>query len=815
MRMIAGGICAVSFIVGFLMPELSYCMDIVSNGKAQTKIIISEEPTLVARYAAEELQYHIMKASGVKLDIVAEKKTDDKQNNIYIGPVEAALKAGINVNDLKTNEGIIKTTDKALYLVGKDGNGKMPSDDDTSMGTLFAVYDWLENQLNAKWIWPGDLGTVVPTANEIKIGTSGEKKILPKYIHTKLRYGHFEQKNWQNCMSKEAFAKYKYDTAVWLRRHRFAREKSFEYGHAFTKYWERFGKLHPEWFALRPDGKTRGPIDGAVHYTQMCVSSPDFHKQIVADWLESRSPEKPWVNCAENDRTAGTPSCNCENCRAWDGKDTLEIDGEIWCPETNTTEIKKKISLTDRYAKYWLAVQNEAKKYDPNATIVAYAYADYVQPLKEMKLNENIIVWIVPPYFYPLADSQKGLFKKVWDGWRKTGVRLVLRPNYFLGGYCMPYIYAKEFGEEFRYAAQNGMIGTDFDSLTSMWAVQGPNLYMLGRLHEKPEMSVDAVLDEYYLGFAPADKNIKEYFEYWEDITRKGITSEFNKKYGRDASWTNFYKACGNVYTPEAMRKGFEMLDAASKAANGNTTALARIDFLRKGLKNAELSIITANAFQKYKEAPENKELADAYFSALDKLTKYRNSIEMENVVNIAWLNWSENRTWSKKVKLDGKFTLIKQVPLFWQFKFDPEETGESKKWFAENYKIDNWDTICTNECWEKQPVGKKWAKKNGRGYDGLAWYRTTFTVDPKHKGKKLSLFFGAVDEACTVWVNGKKLLERPYPYQGDEDSWEKPFPVDISQVVSFEEPNTIAVRVEDRGGNGGIWKPVSIVLEK
>ncbi len=52
-------------------------------------------------------------------------------------------------------------------------------------------------------------------------------------------------------------------------------------------------------------------------------------------------------------------------------------------------------------------------------------------------------------------------------------------------------------------------------------------------------------------------------------------------------------------------------------------------------------------------------------------------------------------------------------------------------------------------------------------------------------------------------------MLSRPYPYEGNPDSWREPFEVDITEVIRFDRPNILAVRVEDRAGAGGIWRPV------
>ena len=74
-----------------------------------------------------------------------------------------------------------------------------------------------------------------------------------------------------------------------------------------------------------------------------------------------------------------------------------------------------------------------------------------------------------------------------------------------------------------------------------------------------------------------------------------------------------------------------------------------------------------------------------------------------------------------------------------------------------------------------------------------------------------MRLVFGAVDEACTLWVNGQKLLERPSPTRGTT-TWQEAFEVDVTAAVRTDRPNTLAVRVEDNSGAGGIWRPVWVV---
>ena len=140
---------------------------------------------------------------------------------------------------------------------------------------------------------------------------------------------------------------------------------------------------------------------------------------------------------------------------------------------------------------------------------------------------------------------------------------------------------------------------------------------------------------------------------------------------------------------------------------------------------------------------------------------------------------------------------------------WDPEKNGESAGWQAEKFTDSRWFDIKTDTIYSNQEVGKQWRAEHGRDYEGLSWYRTTFSLKPATVPQQVRLVFGAVDEACTVWVNGKQVLERPFPFQGDTSSWQKTFEINVTEVVHYNQPNTLSVRVENNSGAGGIFRPV------
>jgi len=95
-------------------------------------------------------------------------------------------------------------------------------------------------------------------------------------------------------------------------------------------------------------------------------------------------------------------------------------------------------------------------------------------------------------------------------------------------------------------------------------------------------------------------------------------------------------------------------------------------------------------------------------------------------------------------------------------------------------------------------------------GRDQRLWYRRTFKVSKKWKGKRVLLHFGAVDWDTTVWVNGKEI--------GNHKGGYDPFSFDITDALKDKGDQEIVLSVWDptnagtqpRGKQvnrpGGIW---------
>ena len=626
-------------------------------GQAKALLVLADEPEnpQVIKYAAEEIRRVVRKATGATLTVVLESKLGKQANEmeglIFLGPCRATKQAGVDAGTLPANSYLIESDEGRLFLCGKDGGTDHPRNYHVDMGTLFAAYEFLERQVGVHWLWPGDLGEFVPRHDRVISGV-WKTESLPRLMQRHWRFEatlHYGRQAW----SSETHV-YNYKVAVyeWLRRHRFMRRHNLDYAETFRDYWERFGATRPELFNLLPDG-SRTPDGGRPHNVSMCVSEPRLWRQVVADWRKNRSDKLPWVNCKPND----TPGkCVCERCLAWDvrpqddeaslasARETFaegDKDGWMWPQHLG--------SLSDRYARYLLAVQKEAEQFENSATVISYAYANYSRPPTSTKLNDRVVIALASSLFFPYTEETSREFHRDWDGWSRTGARLVFRPNITLGSHNMPVHYARRVGADIQYAFRRGVLATDLDSLTGMWATQGPSLYVVARTQLPVDKSVDEILDEYYGAFGPAKTAVKEYFDYWERVAKpitrerwQAIVDKYRLQDSDGLNFRTFYKAAHEIYTPDVMNEGRRLLRIAGEQCVRDETASKRVEFLAKGLRDAQLTLDAQKAFR---ESRQNGNRAP-FDAALKRLQQFRHSIEKKYIMNLSYVTFQENLTW-------------------------------------------------------------------------------------------------------------------------------------------------------------------------
>jgi putative membrane-bound dehydrogenase-like protein len=101
-----------------------------------------------------------------------------------------------------------------------------------------------------------------------------------------------------------------------------------------------------------------------------------------------------------------------------------------------------------------------------------------------------------------------------------------------------------------------------------------------------------------------------------------------------------------------------------------------------------------------------------------------------------------------------------------------------------------------------------QFVEKAGLNMDGIIWFRTTIDIPKSGAGKKATISLGPIDDSDETWVNNIRVGGTPKKYN------EKRI-YQIPAGTLKAGGNSIAVKVEDTGGGGGIYgKPEDMFIE-
>ena len=117
--------------------------------------------------------------------------------------------------------------------------------------------------------------------------------------------------------------------------------------------------------------------------------------------------------------------------------------------------------------------------------------------------------------------------------------------------------------------------------------------------------------------------------------------------------------------------------------------------------------------------------------------------------------------------------------------------------WHAESIEDSNWERIEVPAQWEDQGY---------QGVDGIAWYRNIFELNKMESTADIMLHLAKIDDSDQVWVNGQYV-------GGMESAYATLREYKVDSDLIKQGKNTIAIRVEDTGGGGGIYGEVSDVF--
>ena len=566
---------------------------LVAPNIAPAPILLFPNAPPRTRDAAETLAAYLEKISGKRPEIVEGTPEPLPPRTIWVGvqPVLELLFPALDFTFQHPEEILIAATSDHLVIAGRDrwdpdhmeGWGRLApiTGRQQEYGTANAVYTFLQNQLDVRWLWPGPLGEDVPRRKRVALAPFTYRY----HPQIRSRRGLF-------CRLALGYSK-EGPEQVWARRQRLQLDSlELPGGHGFRDWWDRYHETHPEYFALQPDG-TRSGFPGP-RYAKLCVSNPAVWQQFVKDVEQTlaENPHQRVFNATPND---GWPSghCVCQKCRAWD-----HPAGEVMTYHWKAIR-EDRPAPTDRYVTFANILARLLKKRFPEKDLFVqlHAYGLWLPPPAAAVPDANVLVPVVAS-FHMRGDGlrdYRSRHRAYYAEWADRAANVAWRPN--LGNpaglsWGMLDIATEQAAEDFRFVADRGCIGLFFDRFWGHYATQGPHYYLLARLAWNPNLDAETVMQDYYArGFGPAAREVERYWRLVER-TRTDLVQKMPNRHRAFLlpQW----------YTETWFTRAEDILDrAAAKLPEPAGVYGERLAFVRAGLKYARLLVDTRRHMQR------------------------------------------------------------------------------------------------------------------------------------------------------------------------------------------------------------------------
>jgi len=740
---------------------------IPAKGGELSAIVIGASPNVVEQSEAKDLQHIFLAITGKNIEILSKAANG---RCVYIGCAPDGEDLNSKLNRLGKEGIYLSVSPKRIICAGHDPRG-----------TYYAVQELLY-RIGCRWIWPGQYGECLPAGGPIALPAKLELLHTPAFS---MRGGHSIQVEAKPGGKPEHVDVGPY--VEWAARNKWNRFKAsysltWSYGEERGGEWEEtsghttttdlmpaslFDK-HPEYFALvkgkrvalHPIGTTAMP----------CISNPaviDRFTDVIMAYFDAH-PNASRYFIGANDE----PSywCECDGCRALD---TVPMD-----LAKNGVECG---NMTDRWLYLVNAVAERIEKKYPGKWIGTFAYGSTRSiPTKNLPRKNVMIEYTMWNHcakhkFFdskcPVNKEGLGDLKK----WKAVASAVSIYSYLDHGAWEIPEPYWESDQDYYRSLHKMGIrfISDEIDtSAAASPVLLGYRIRLLWDLKTDAKQYLKEICQIAYGNAAP------EMQEFWALQQAAVYASPTKHPTQNDMA----------RYTPAMVAQSYKLIDAAA-AKQLTTDQKARVEKTR-------MSMLFVDYYQA-KEASASGELKVLAKMSNSKAAIYKLSHQYGFPINYgAWGPLGAEEANAATDAINGK--LFVTIPEDWLFRLDPNEVGETEKWFMPGTDLSAYKPLSTTKNWEAQWVGT---------YDGSGWYVMDIAI-PATDAKHVWLLFGAVDDSWKAWLNGDYIgasVGEP------GDIWDKPAAIDITGKYKPGEKVHIVLKVHDMAGQGGLWRPAMI----
>jgi hypothetical protein len=581
-------------------------------------IVVAQDAAPHTRAAALELATHLESIGGVRPEVIERLPDPLPAQAIWVGyqPALDRLFPGADFTLKLPEEVFLIGNENHIAITGRDrwdpkhsvveGRRFPITDQQQEYGTANAVFTFLQDQVGVRWFYPGETGTDYPGREALNIAPF-QLRYHPQF---RSRIGLFNQ-------LARGYIK-ENDMQRWAKHQRLLLDSfTFDGGHYFKDWWEKYGETRPELFALQPDG-TRGTFPKDPMRRKLCEGEP----RLWQTWLEEQEkrlaayPHHDVLYTMAND-SYYEGHCTDPRSRAWDPVPT-ETDVRVRMSWANGVT-EEWPPLSDRYVRFANKLSELAEARFPGRDFLvmmnAYGEAGKPAPVKAVP-RDNVLVVSVHNFILR-HEAMRKEEKQQFADWAKVSKQLFWRPNLGNQGGTQtgfPDVPFQQAMEDMRFAAEHGVMGVFFDSLFEHWAPNAPFFYLLSQLTWNPYADGNAILEDYYRRcYGPAAGPMKEYWKLMERTRQKMVDTIALPRVSVLRSH--------QFYTDEVFRQAHAHLTAAGQATEGNPKYAARVAFTRTALVHTEALVGIRALMEKAENAPKQRDAIHA--QVLEKWTAW------------------------------------------------------------------------------------------------------------------------------------------------------------------------------------------------
>jgi hypothetical protein len=571
-------------------------LEVVNNKKSDYVIIVDKDALKTPKFAAQELQKYIEKVTGAKLPITDLPKDDGK--NIFVGFSMYTDKLGVSLKNVPAEGFIIKTVGDSIVIAGKDTPGNplnMHWRTGPQPGTLFGVYEFIEEYLGVRWFMPTELGEYAPQKKKL-IVPKADIQQSPDFVSRHLQVGTDK------------------DTVLWARRNKIGHSQIVSHSHnwyyiipcypspAGWASWQtkRYPyKDHPEYYAL-VDGKRIMTHNGSgrIHNGQICTSNKDVQRicaEVAAESLE-KSPDLSMFSISAND---GGGYCECKNCTSLDHGD-----------------------MSDRMMSFYNGVARNLEELAPRKLLGAYCYGNYTQPPKSTKPHKNLHLWMVHnDNLFSFDEYGLKKWKELVSSWGQVSSNMYYYTAYNgCGFWGFPVPTRHRMANLIKFTKEQGYKGHLMGGLGPQGGFGGMDFYIAAKAMWNSSLNADDLINEYYdkVYGKEAGEKIREYHELLESSIKDFVANNNKKLFDMNElgvlkiSKVEVFEA---LY-PKVRENGRSILsDALAKAPEGKCKQ--RVQLESDNFVAVELTLDAVQAYDKVKDQS-SLENAVAFKKAVD-----------------------------------------------------------------------------------------------------------------------------------------------------------------------------------------------------